>query len=73
MGYLLGAKSHQKIDEIQDTIFDQFLEYFEDLESLKMVFSCRRGAIFEKSTFFRSDKVLDGFFHDFLWSWGSFR
>ena len=47
------------------TICDQFWEYFEDLESSKMVFSCRRGAIFEKITFFRSDKVLDGYFHDF--------
>ena len=47
------------------TNFDQFWEYFKDLESSKMVFSCRRGAIFEKITFFRSDKVVDGFFHDF--------
>ena len=43
------------------------------MESSKMVFSCRRGAIFEKITFFRSGKVVDGYFHDFLWSWGPFR
>ena len=41
------------------TICDQFWEYFEDIESSKMVFSCRRGAIFEKITFFKSDAVMD--------------
>ena len=46
-------------------ICDQFWEYFEDLESSKMVFSCRRGAIFEKITFFRSGKVVDEYFHNF--------
>ena len=40
-------------------VFGQFWERFGEPEPLKMVFSCRRGAIFEKITFFRPDSVLD--------------
>ena len=39
----------------------------------KMRVSLRRGAIFEKFTFFRSDKILGIYFHDFRWSWGIFQ
>ena len=41
------------------TIFSQFWERFGEPEPSKMELSCRRGDIFEKITFFRSDAVLD--------------
>ena len=46
------------------SVFGQFWERFGEPEPSKMVFSCRRGAIFEKIMFFRLDKVLDGYCHD---------
>ena len=41
------------------TVFGQFWERFGEPEPSKMELSCRRGAIFEKITFFRPDSVLD--------------
>ena len=37
-----------------------------------MSVSLKRGAIFEKITFFRPDSVLDGFLMDFRWFWEPF-
>ena len=54
------------------TFLDQFWGCFLDPGPSKMELSCRRGAIFEKITFFRSDTVLDWFFNDFRWFWVPF-
>ena len=69
-----GSQNGAKIDEksIQNsiiisvgfwsgywTIFDQFWERSGEPEPSKMELSCRRGANFEKITFFRLDAVLD--------------
>ena len=45
-------------------VFDQFWERFGEHKPSKIVFSCRRGAIFAKITFFRADMVMDGFLND---------
>ena len=55
VGFLIGSW----------TVFGRFWERFGDLGPSKMSVSLKRGAIFEKITFFRPDKCLDGFLNDF--------
>ena len=62
VGFLIGSW----------TVFDRFWERFGDLGPSKMSVSPKRGAIFEKITFFRPDSVLDGFLMDFGWFWEPF-
>ena len=62
VGFLIGSW----------TVFGRFWERFGDLGPSKMSVSLKRGAIFEKITFFRPDSVLDGFLIDFEWFWELF-
>ena len=62
VGFLIGSW----------TVFGRFWERFGDLGPSKMSVSLKRGAIFEKITFFRPDSVLDGFLMDFGWFWEPF-
>ena len=62
VGFLIGSL----------TIFCGFWECFGVPGPSFLSVSLRRGAIFEKITFFRSDSVLDGFLIDFGWFWEPF-
>ena len=59
VGFLIGSW----------TVLGGFWERFGDPGPSKISVSLKRGAIFEKITFFRPDSVLDGFFIDFGWFW----
>ena len=53
-------------------VFGQFWDHFGEPGPSFLSVSCRRGAIFQKITFFRPDSVSDGFLIDFGWFWEPF-
>ena len=71
--FKIRSKFQSDFLSVSWSIFDQFWERFGEPEPSKMVFSCRRGAIFEKIKFFRSSNVLNRYFDDCSWSWGPFQ
>ena len=57
--FKIRSKFQSDFLSVSWSVFGEFWERFGEPEPSKMVFSCRRGAIFEKITFFKSDAVMD--------------